>query len=106
MKVSYTITETYALLPDNIEDAVGCILRLHHNATETSIKNFGYDTYIFVLAKKQNYHRNDNDRIRLIPIEQLENPQTTHLLATILGYEEIKKKFVVYGIADVSHINL
>lgn len=64
---TYTSTETYTILPDNIEEAVGCMVRLHPNADENTIKVYSRDDYVFLLAEKKDWHKNGNDRIRLIP---------------------------------------
>lgn len=103
--MSYTISYTYALLPDKMEDCVGQIIQLHHNASENSKKvyNSGKITamYVFTLGEKRDYHRSDSDRIHMIPLEQYgESDYKIHLIANMVGYEKIKEDFVSVGHID------
>lgn len=79
-------------LPDNIEDCIGKETVLKENVDSNTVSTFDRDSYIFTLADKQDYHRNDNDRIRLFPKNEYPNGRV-HGLATIMGYNKIKKLF-------------
>lgn len=104
--MSYTISYTYALLPDNMEDCIGQIIQLHHNADDNSRKVYNthkniMDKYVFILSEKKDWHKRDDDRIQLFPIEEYEKEGARiHVIGSMIGYEEIKKKFV-----SVGHIN-
>lgn len=105
--MSYTYTYTYALLPEKIEDAVGCILIVHPNIKDKhTISVYGRDDkYVFTLSEVKDYHKSDNDRIYLYPIEEYGKEHARiHAIANMIGYEKIKEIFVCVGNINDSQI--
>jgi hypothetical protein len=105
--MTHTTTYTFVLLPDDINQANGLVIELGKQVAKETVDVFGTELYVFVLAEEKPYHKTIDDRIRLIPFEQLhdEHPQV-HILATMLGYTNIRKRFVVVDKADISHLKI
>lgn len=89
-------------LPTNIEEANGLIIKVRTSVSDYTIANFGKDQeYVFTLQEfKGNEWKTDNQRIRVYPIENYPSKDKCHILATMLGYLEIRHKFQVVGKID------
>ena len=106
--MSHSFYPTSQPFPDNIEDCAGNVIKIKSDADEASKEAFGEDQYyVFLLSSEAGLLNNQNTRIRLIPLNQLNRRRKQpHTLATLMGYELIKNLFTVNGVADITSVNI